>query len=52
MLEANQITISRLRKGNPWDNTACEFFLMTQIHLTPANGALGDNGSWFGSIVF
>ena len=29
MLEANQITISMSRKGNPWDNAACESFMKT-----------------------
>jgi putative transposase len=29
LLEANQITISMSRKGNPWDNAACESFMKT-----------------------
>ena len=29
LLEANQIRISMSRKGNPWDNAACESFMKT-----------------------
>jgi transposase InsO family protein len=29
LLEAHQITISMSRKGNPWDNAACESFMKT-----------------------
>lgn len=29
LLEANQISISMSRKGNPWDNAACESFMKT-----------------------
>lgn len=29
LLETNQIRISMSRKGNPWDNAACESFVKT-----------------------
>jgi transposase InsO family protein len=29
LLEANQVRISMSRKGNPWDNAACESFMKT-----------------------
>jgi len=29
LLQANQIRISMSRKGNPWDNAACESFMKT-----------------------
>jgi putative transposase len=29
LLKANDITISMSRKGNPWDNAACESFMKT-----------------------
>jgi putative transposase len=29
LLESHQITISMSRKGNPWDNAACESFMKT-----------------------
>jgi len=29
LLKANQIDISMSRKGNPWDNAACESFMKT-----------------------
>jgi putative transposase len=29
LLEANQIRISMSRRGNPWDNAACESFMKT-----------------------
>ena len=29
LLKANSITISMSRKGNPWDNAACESFMKT-----------------------
>jgi putative transposase len=29
LLAANQIAISVSRKGNPWDNAACESFMKT-----------------------
>jgi putative transposase len=29
LLEANRIRISMSRKGNPWDNAACESFMKT-----------------------
>jgi putative transposase len=29
LLKANGITISMSRKGNPWDNAACESFMKT-----------------------
>src|SRR6202044_462332 len=29
LLKANQIAISMSRKGNPWDNAACESFMKT-----------------------
>jgi putative transposase len=32
LLKANQIEISMSRKGNPWDNAACESFMKTLKH--------------------
>ena len=32
LLKANGITISMSRKGNPWDNAACESFMKTLKH--------------------
>ena len=32
MLKDNGITISMCRKGNPWDNAACESFMKTFKH--------------------
>ena len=32
MLKDNGITISMSRKGNPWDNAACESFMKTLKH--------------------
>jgi transposase InsO family protein len=29
LLEGNQIRVSMSRKGNPWDNAACESFIKT-----------------------
>jgi transposase InsO family protein len=41
LLKANGITISMSRKGNPWDNAACESFMKTlkceEVHRIAAN---------------
>jgi putative transposase len=53
LLEANQIRISMSRKGNPWDNAACESFMKTLKYeevyrneyrdLTEARAAIGES---------
>jgi putative transposase len=35
LLKANQIDISMSRKGNPWDNAACESFMKTLKYEKP-----------------
>lgn len=52
LLEANHIRISMSRKGNPWDNAACESFMKTLKYeevyrneyrdLTEARAAIGE----------
>ncbi len=50
LLKANQIDISMSRKGNPWDNAACESFMKTLKHGEALRNEYRDLAEAFASI--
>jgi len=51
LLKANQIDISMSRKGNPWDNAACESFMKTLKYEEVLRNEYRDLAEAFASIA-